>query len=219
MIAKVIENKKIGESENMYEIKYSDLEKVIETYKDAFSKYPKLMGAFPKKDERAYALEATLRYYCAYDLYFGKGFALDESVNEAVLFVSSEEMKYTEKRHKIAGSNSEKYEKVMKKLTKKQQEKRIELFCELDEMELELDIPEPHLYVDFLGVKEKYQHCGRGKKLMEAVIKIAKNKGIPIMLFTNTPEDIEFYEGLGFHQIGRTKSEKFGFENVYLVLY
>ena len=38
-----------------------------------------------------------------------------------------------------------------------------------------------------------------------------------MMLFTNTPEDVEFYKSLGFQTVAVVKSEEFGFINTYLV--
>ena len=91
------------------------------------------------------------------------------------------------------------------------------MFEELDRLEAGVDIPRPHIYLDFLGVDEKYQHQGRGRKLMTEVCRYADNKELPIMLFTNTEDDIRFYESLGFKIIGKTASQKFGFTNTYLL--
>lgn len=201
----------------MYEISENESEKVIELYMKAFSDYPKLMGIFPKNETRKSALEATLRFYCAYDLHFGKGLALDENINEAVLFVHSDEMHYTQERHAAAGSFSKEYVSAVDRLSVKDRSLRLDLFDELDKMEEALDIPEPHLYVDFLGVLPEKQKQGRGHELMKAVIDIADRQHLPVMLFTNTPEDVAFYESLGFRCIGHTVSEKFKFDNTYLI--
>ena len=52
---------------------------------------------------------------------------------------------------------------------------------------------------------------------MTEVCCYADNKKLPIMLFTNTEDDIRFYESLGFKVIGETASQKFGFTNTYLL--
>lgn len=201
----------------LYRLKNSDSEHLILIYMNAFEQYPKMMNAFPDKRTRLLALEATLRYYTAYDLKYGCGFSLDENVHEAVLLVHSDDMNYTFLRHLRAGSYSSSYRKVMHKLSKEDRKMRISLFEELDRLEKEMNIPSPHIYVDFLGVEEKFQHQGRGRKLMTQVCSYADYVQLPMMLFTNTEDDVKFYQSLGFHVIGETSSEKFGFTNTYLV--
>lgn len=201
----------------LYKIKKSDREKVYHTYLKAFQDYPKLMNAFPGKRERFLALEATIRYYVAYDLTYGAGFSLDKNIHEAVVLVHSDDMKYTFLKHLAAGSYSKEYKKVMNQLSKKDRATRVALFEELDKLETTIDIPTPHIYLDFLGTKPEFQGQGRGRKLMEHICQYADSVCLPIMLFTNTAEDVKFYESLGFKIIGITSSEKFGFTNTYLV--
>lgn len=201
----------------LYKLKSSDSEQLILIYMNAFEEYPKMMNTFTDKRTRLLALEATLRYYTAYDLKYGYGFSLDENVHEAALLVHSDDMNYTLFKHLRAGSYSSSYRKVMRKLSKEERKMRIRLFEELDRLEKEMVIPSPHLYVDFLGVEEKFQHQGRGRKLMTQICSYADDVNLPIMLFTNTEDDVKFYKSLGFHVIGETSSEKFGFTNTYLV--
>lgn len=201
----------------LYKLKASDREKLIKTYMSAFREYPKLMNVFPDNSKRLCALEATLRYYTSYDLRYGSGFSIDENVNEAVLAVHSSQMHYSFLRHLRAGSYSHGYRAAMKKLSGSDRRMRIELFKELDLLEKTITVPSPHIYVDFLGVTERYQHQGRGRKLMSHLCRYADIHDIPLMLFTNTAEDIRFYQSLGFDIIGKTSSEKFGFVNIYLL--
>lgn len=205
------------EIKGLYKLTRQEEEKLIHTYMDAFKYYPKMMNAFPDKEDREAALEATLRYYVAYDMEYGAAFSLDENVNEGVCVVYSKDMNYSQQRHEKAGSFSPEYKAAMAKLTKEQQEKREALFDELDRLEGEIDLPSPHLYADFLGVREECQKQGRGRKLMGAVCDFAASQGLPIMLFTNTPEDVAFYESLGFQVVHVVKSDQFGFVNTYLV--
>lgn len=201
----------------LYEIKHTDQEKLIKTYMSAFREYPKLMNVFPDTQKRLYALEATLRYYTAYDLTYGSGFSIDENVNEAVIAVHSSQMHYSFLRHLRAGSYSRGYRNAMKSLSGSDRSRRTELFKELDRLEKNVKVPSPHIYVDFLGVAEQYQHQGRGRKLMSYICRYADSHGLPVMLFTNTADDIRFYQSLGFNIIGQTSSEKFGFTNTYML--
>lgn len=205
------------EIKGLYKLKKTDQEKLIQTYMDAFQDYPKMMKAFPDKAVKTAALEATLRYYVAYDMEYGGAFALDHEIREGVCLVHSEEMHYTEERHKKAGSYSPEYQSAMARMTKEQQRRRIDLFEELDELEKGIDLPSPHLYADFLGVRSDFQKQGRGRKLMSHVCEYAKEQGLPIMLFTNTEEDVNFHKSLGFEIVDIVQSARFGFVNTYLV--
>ncbi|HML37117.1 MAG TPA: GNAT family N-acetyltransferase [Bacillota bacterium] len=199
------------------ELTGKDIDRITDLFLDAFHDYPKLESAFPEGKKRKAALEATIRFYAAYDLRFGKGYALDPAINEAVLIVESEEMHYSFFRHLRAGSYSGKYGKAMKQLTQEDRQKRLQLFEELDAMEKTLDIPHPHLYIDFVGVRTELQGQGRGRRLMNRICGYADERELPLMLFTNTEEDIRFYSSLGFEMIGETHSDKFKFTNCYMV--
>lgn len=192
-------------------------EMVYRTLGDAFENYPKLSKAFPDKERRRIAIEATIRFYGAYDMRYGAAYSLDSNCNEVVVIVHSRNMNYSKFKHFIAGSYSKSYKEVISKLTEEERQRRDELFDEMDDMEKEISFPYPHLYIDFLGVKTKLQQQGRGKKLMKHVLTYADRKKLPVMLFTNTPEDIAFYRSLGFKVVGITSSKKFQFINTYLV--
>ncbi len=203
--------------DGLYKLNKSDYEKFYTTLIDAFRKYPKMLNAFPDDQTRIPAIEATIRFYGAYDLRYGSAFSLDKDVNEACVIVHSDDMKYTFLRHLLSGSYSSKYRFAMKQLTKSNRTKRLRLFDELDRLEATINIPRPHIYLDFLGTKEKYQHQGRGRRLMNKICSYADSVHLPIMLFTNTAEDVVFYQSLGFHIIDIVSSEEFGFTNTYLI--
>lgn len=212
-----MKNVKKIEIPQLYKLKSTDKEKLILTYMNAFEEYPKLLNAFPDEKTRLIALEATLRFYTAYDLKYGCGFSLDENIHEAVLVVHSEAMNYSLLKHIRAGSYSRQYRNAMKKLTSDERKMRLRLFEELDRLEKDIKVPSPHIYADFLGVAKKHQHQGRGKRLMSYICSYADQVGLPLMLFTNTDDDVKFYQSLGFKIIGETSSKEFGFTNTYLL--
>lgn len=201
----------------LYRIRRSDREKMYLTFLSAFRSYPKLLQAFPDAKERLPAVEATIRFYGSYDFRYGAGFSLDEEIREAVLMVHSDDMGYSLLRHLAAGSYGKVYRRDMGLLSVSDRRKWRLLFDELDRLEQGVNIPRPHLYLDFLGVRQECQHQGRGRKLMERVCVCADSIGLPMMLFTNTAEDVAFYESLGFHVIGQTSSATFGFTNTYML--
>lgn len=202
---------------NLYKLNNTDKELMVQTLLSAFKEYPKLLNAFPDKNIRLNALEATIRYYSSYDYFYGAAFSLDKNIREVAVLVHSDNMRYSFFRHFISGGYNFNYVKSIFRLSSSDRRKRKQLFNELDNLEKQINIPLPHIYLDFLGTKEDYQGMGRGKKLMNYICNYADELRIPIMLFTNTDADVKFYKKLGFSVIGITESKEFGFKNTYLL--
>ena len=203
--------------QGLYEIKKNESEKLFTMWLDAFHDYPKLAQAFPQIDKKLAAMEATIRFYGMYDLKYGHAYATDENIDDAIVIVDSENMKYSAARYIAAGCYSKGYRAAMNRLTAAEKKKRIAVFDELDKLEKTIDIPYPHIYVDFLGVRRSCQGEGRGRRLIHRIAEYADKRNRPLMLFTNTSEDVAFYQKEGFKVIGIAKSDKYGFENTYMV--
>lgn len=203
--------------QGLYEIRKNESEKLFTMWLDAFHDYPKLSEAFPQMDKKLAAMEATIRFYGMYDLEYGHAYATDENIDDGIVIVDSEDMQYTASRYIEAGCYSEGYKAAMDRLTEEEKNRRIDVFDELDELEKTMDIPYPHIYIDFLGVRRSCQGQGRGRKLIHKITEYADSRNRPLMLFTNTSEDVEFYQKEGFEVIGVAKSDKYGFENTYMV--
>ncbi len=105
----------------------------------------------------------------------------------------------------------------MNRLTEEEKNRRIAVFDELDELEKTMDIPYPHIYIDFLGVRRSCQGQGRGRKLIHKITEYADGR-------KQTSYAVYQYIGRcgilseeGFKVIGVAKSDKYGFENTYMV--
>ncbi len=205
------------EIKELYKIKEEDLEKAYQLMIRSFRNYVKLVGTFPDWDDRQAAIEMVLRFYGAFDYKYGYAYSLDETMQEVLMIMFSEEEDYTEERFRAAGSYSEKFYEAASRLSEEQQQKWWDFFDEVDRTEAQLHIPAPYLYVDLLCVGDAVQGQGRGSRIIQAVCRYADEVGLPIMLFTNGEEDIRFYQKNGFHIIGVTTSEEFGFENTYVM--
>lgn len=205
------------ELKGLYKLKREDREMLVQTYKDAFKDYPKLRMAFPDAEKKAAALEASLRFYTAYDMEYGEAFSTDENVLDGICIIHSEEMGYSEERYVKAGCYSDEYHAAMNILTDEDKQTREALFDAIDEAESKIDIPRPHIYADFLGVRECVQHRGRGRRLMGAACEYAASLGLPLMLFTNTDEDVAFYLSMGFKILAEVNFEKYGFTSTYML--
>ena len=205
------------ELKGLYKLKKEDYEKLIATYKDAFRDYPKLRQSFPDPIKKAAALEASLRFYVAYDMEFGEAFSTDEAVMDGICLVHSDNMNYSEDSYEQAGCYSDGYYAAMGILTDDDKAVREALFDAIDEEEAKIDIPRPHIYADFLGVHSSVQQQGRGRKLMGAACEYAASLGLPLMLFTNTDDDVSFYKSMGFKVIAEVDFKEFGYTSTYML--
>ena len=186
----------------------------------SFRNYEKLVGTFPDWDDRQAAIEMVIRYYGPFDFKYGTVYSLDENMDEALMVMYSEEEVFTEARFEAAGSNNEKFRVAAARLGEDNLQRWWGFFEELDRREAELStIPDQYLYVDFLCVSDRMQGQGRGSRIIRAVCRYADEIGRPIMLFTNGEDDIRFYLKNGFRIVGVTTSEKFGFENTYVMYF
>lgn len=73
----------------------------------------------------------------------------------------------------------------------------------------ELQPNDPFLYVWFIGVEPASQGIGEGSQLMKSIIKMAKEKNLPVCLETSTERNFKWYENLGFSVYA--SSNQFGF--------
>lgn len=72
------------------------------------------------------------------------------------------------------------------------------------------DVPREHWYVMVVGVAPEKRGTGLGRALLDPVIARASAAGQPCYLETAQPENIAFYEHLGFEQIVETTHEESG---------
>ena len=182
----------------LHRITEEEKPKMFETLIDAMSEYPKQNLIFPKIRDRLNSIAATVYFYGQFDFYYGAAFSTDEEINEVAMVVHSDVNDLSEERMRQAGCYSEEYEKAVGALTEAQRQLRDDFFDELDRLEATLTFPQPHLYIDFVGVAGHYQGQGRGHRLVESICRYADREGLPLMLFTNSPEDIRFYQSMGF---------------------
>lgn len=198
----------------LYEV--ISLKKVVEVLKDALSEYPKLMAVFPNEYIRTAALEATLWYYGAFDMHYGKAYTLSEEADEVALIVESKEARYSKGRCMKAGSYSIEYQEAKEKMGVDDRKKRLKFIKELNKLEKKVKFPKEFLYIDFFGVSKEKQGQGKGGELMDKIIAYADKRKLPLLLFTNTARAKNFYEGKGFKVVDTIVSEKFGFESSYM---
>jgi len=205
------------EIKGLYKIKKKEQEQFLETVWDVFQSFPKKEFFDMKAETVQAAQKAAVWYFVNYEMKYGSAFSSDETIRDSVCVIHSDEMNATQERYRAAGSYGPEFEKAMAKLTGGQKKYWWDLFEEFDRQEANLDLPYPHLYLDYLGVREAWRRQGRGRRMVQAVCDYASSVKLPIVLFTNTEEDIRFYESLGFRELDIISSEEFDFFYTYMV--
>lgn len=185
--------------------------------KGAFRNYEKLLGAYPDWDDRQAAIEMVIAYYLAYDLKYGAAYSLDEEINEVVILCHSDVMDYADWRLEEAHCENDAFRQAASRLSREQQDFWWDFFEEFDRQEAALEIPRPHIYVDYVAVRDGLQGQGRGSRIIGKLKEHADSCGLPIMLFTNGERDVKFYLDNGFRVLGVTSSEEYRFNNTYML--
>lgn len=201
----------------LHKIEEKDYGRLLEMFRESFHDYPKLLKAFPDRTDRDAAIDMVIYFYFAYDAKYGTAYSLDENIDEAVVVVHSDEMNYSEERCAAANCENENFQAAAAKLTPEQVQFWWDFFDEFDRQEAALDIPKPHIYVDYVAVRNSLQGQGRGSQIIQTLCRYADEVQLPVMLFTNGEEDVRFYLKNGFRVLGITKSEEFRFENTYML--
>ena len=71
----------------------------------------------------------------------------------------------------------------------------------LPEERLAAAVPEPHWYLDMVGVDPARQEAGVGGTLLRAIHERADSDGWPTALFTVRPRNVPFYERHGYELV------------------
>ena len=72
------------------------------------------------------------------------------------------------------------------------------------------DVPPAHWYVMVVGVAPEARGTGLGRALLQPILDRADSSGLPCYLETAQPENVGFYEHLGFRTVVETVAEPSG---------
>ena len=72
------------------------------------------------------------------------------------------------------------------------------------------DVPPAHWYVMVVGVAPEARGLGLGRALLQPIMDRADSSGLPCYLETAQPDNVAFYEHLGFQRIVETVAEPSG---------
>ncbi len=206
------------EINGLYKVKPQEYNRTLNTLFSAFENYPKVNNLFVNKERRLAALKVTLSLYLWVYIENGNTYSLDNEINEAICLMLIKDENFWNNPNNLKNAlKQEAYLTALNNLTEEEILLREEAFDEIEFLESEIKLPMPHIYVDFFGVHQLHQGKGHGSKIMKKVCEESDLTKIPLALFTNTKEDIDFYTKHGFEYFTTTKSKHNWFENTYMI--
>lgn len=194
-----------------------DRDRAVAILAAAFADYPQLKSAFPDRSRRLAVTEAVLRFQVNLSMRYGGVYALTRECQEVALVLPSSRKKVSRLRLLLAGNEAGRYRQALERLTEQERRTKKEIFSEMGQMESEIAFPSRYLYISYMGVHGDYQKQGKGRRLMEKILAHGERKGLPLVLSTSKPEQVAFFQGLGFQVMGITSSRHFQFINIYII--
>ncbi|MFV0516716.1 MAG: GNAT family N-acetyltransferase [Aminipila sp.] len=189
------------------------MEVLLETHKD----FSMLKNAFPHRDRYILALSVTLRTQIPFFIKYGDVYSDSPRCDGVALVIHSGKRKPSKIKYFLSGCYWRKYKNSEGLLSKEENERRIKVYKETEQMEADIQFPKKYIYINYIGVKSEFRNQGIENRIIEKLMEEGIKKTLPIVLYTNEPDNVAFYQDLGFKIIGITSSKTFQFMNIYLI--
>ena len=161
----------------------------------AFHDDPLQMYVFPDPVERAARSPALFTPLLRYGLLFGEVLTTAGGPAGAAVWLGPVAWEVTPERAKAAG-----LDELPTVLGAAAAERFLSALAAIDPYH-HRDVPAAHWYVMVVGVAPEEQGKGIGRALLQPIIERADTAGEPCYLETAQPENVGFYERLGFRRV------------------
>jgi ribosomal protein S18 acetylase RimI-like enzyme len=176
---------------HIYQMDESGLPAAAEALANAFFTDPLQNYTFPDDEERRAKSPGHFAAALRYGLKFGEVYAAD-NVAGASIWLKPGETDVTPERAVEGGFA------VLPEVMGEAAFSRFFSAINFAETFHKLDAPEPHWYTMVLGVDPAFQGNGYGRDLLEPILTRARADGDPVYLETAQPNNISFYQKMGF---------------------
>lgn len=163
-----------------------------ETLSAALEEDPLYIFLFPERSERKEKLMAIYETIVRYGLRYGRVHATSRNFEGVAIWFNTEEMKSSIISYLRCGLF-----KVVRKLGLKDSKRFLEV-ADYDEELHEKHLPEPHWYLNTLGVCPDHQRKGYGTLLINEMLKSTKNDNWFYYLETFKEANTFYYQKFGF---------------------
>ena len=161
----------------------------------AFEDDPLQRYVFPDPVERAELSPAHFELVLKYGLLFGEVFATERCPSGTVVLLPPGSTDVTEERAAAAG-----LDQLPASIGESAANRFGSVLGYLEPFHNN-DVPEPHWYVMVVGVEPAARGLGLGRQLLHPMLSRARDEGHPCYLETAQPDNVPFYEHLGFRVV------------------
>lgn len=173
----------------------SDLEAHAAALARAFHADPLQTYILPDPEERAARSPAHFASLLRYGLLFGEVFTIPGPATGAAIVLPPDGWDVTPERAAAAG-----FDRWPETIGPVASERFLTTLSVIEPFH-QRDVPRAHWYVFVLGVSPEAQGTGRGRALLHPVLDRARAEGLPCYLETAQPENVAFYQHLGFRVV------------------
>src|SRR6056297_3368726 len=174
----------------LYKLKKKDIDKSAEVLTKAFSDYP-LFKHILGDNHNKKNIKILSKFIIKYAILYGQAYATSPEIEGVILFSDFKDYKFTFLKSLRSGGLS---------VIKIGREAGIR-FNKYDEFNMKIHkniIDKPHQYLIGIGVDPDKQGQAFGKKLLTALLEVAKEKNHPCYLETHDEENVKSYKKYRF---------------------
>lgn len=161
----------------------------------AFKDDPLQRYVFPDPLESADLSPAHFGAILKYGLLFGEVFTTESCPSGAAVYLLPGSTDVTEERAAAAG-----LDQLPASIGESAANRFASVLGYLEPFH-NIDVPEPHWYVMVVGVEPAARGRGLGRQLLHPMLSRARDGGHPCYLETAQPDNVPFYEHLGFRVV------------------
>ena len=180
---------------NIVSLREENLSAAAESLARAFHDDPLQAYVFPDAAERAARSPAHFAPLLRYGMLFGEVLTTQDKPLGAVVWLPPETWEVTPERATATGLDD-----LPNVLGEEAAERFFSVLGAIDPYH-HRDVPPAHWYVMVVGVAPEARGQGLGRALLEPIMNRADASGLPCYLETAQPNNVAFYEYLGFKKI------------------
>jgi ribosomal protein S18 acetylase RimI-like enzyme len=182
-------------SSNIVSLTEDNLEAAAESLARAFHNDPLQAYVFPNEKERAARSPAHFTPLLRYGMQFGEVLTTENNPLGAAVWLPPETWEVTPERAAAAGFDA------LPDVLGEEAANRFFSVLGTIEPYHHRDVPPAHWYLMVVGVAPEACGQGLGRALIEPIMNRADASGLPCYLETAQPDNVAFYEYLGFKKI------------------